>query len=145
MKLTDKQKAFCDYYIISLNATDSYKKSGYHYKNDNVAGVEAYKLLRNPKVKACIDDRLEKIASSRIATAQEVLEYLTSVVRGKQTEEMVIVEGIGDGCSKGNKIIKNVSIKEQVKAAELLGKRYTLFTDRQEIAGDVTVNVSLDD
>lgn len=51
VKLTIKQEAFCLEYAASGNATDAYKKAGYSVKNDRIAGVEAHKLLKNPKVK----------------------------------------------------------------------------------------------
>ena len=55
-KLTEKQKAFCREYIYDWNATRSYKAAGYSASNDNIAGVEAHKLLKNPKIAAYIEE-----------------------------------------------------------------------------------------
>ncbi|HHV03038.1 MAG TPA: terminase small subunit [Bacteroidales bacterium] len=141
MKLTDKQKAFCDYYIETLNATESYKKAGYKVKNDNTAAVNANRLLRNAKIKSYIDKRLKEIENDRIADAKEVMEYLTAVMRGEVEEEVVVVESTGDYTSEARKIKKQVSVKERNKAAELLGKRYALFTDKVNIDGNVGVQI----
>lgn len=141
MKLTDKQKAFCDYYIETLNATESYKKAGYKVKNDNTAAVNANRLLRNAKIKSYIDKRLKEIENDRIADAKEVMEYLTAVMRGEAEEEVVVVESTGDYTSEARKIKKQVSVKERNKAAELLGKRYALFTDKVNIDGNVGVQI----
>ena len=104
MKLTDKQKAFCDYYIETLNATESYKKAGYKVKNDNTAAVNANRLLRNAKIKSYIDKRLKEIENDRIADAKEVMEYLTAVMRGEVEEEVVVVESTGDYTSEARKL-----------------------------------------
>ena len=68
--------------------------------------------------------------SERTADAQEVLEYLTSVMRGNETEEVLI--GVGEGMQ--STIQKEVGAKDRLKAAELLGKRFALFTDKTEVA-----------
>ena len=99
-------------------------------------------MLRIAKVKTYIDEQLEKIHSEKTADAQEVLEYLTAVMRNEQTEEVVVVEGTGDGCSEARTMEKDTSIKDRVKAAELLGKRYSLFTDKMELAtGDIVLEI----
>jgi phage terminase small subunit len=141
VKLTDKQKAFCDYYIETLNATESYKKAGYKVKNDNTAAVNANRLLRNAKIKSYIDKRLKEIENDRIADAKEVMEYLTAVMRGEVEEEVVVVESTGDYTSEARKINKQAGVRERNKAAELLGKRYALFTDKVNIDGNVGVQI----
>ncbi|MEN3129631.1 terminase small subunit [Bacillus cereus] len=83
MKLTPKQQRFCDYYIETGNATEAYKRAGYSHKNDNVAGVEGKKLLRNPKIERYVREHMEAIRSPVIASQEEVLERLTSVLREK--------------------------------------------------------------
>ncbi|MEO5294317.1 terminase small subunit [Enterococcus cecorum] len=127
MKLTEKQKRFADEYIISGNATQSAIKAGYSSK---YANTNASKLLQNTTIKSYIDERLEELKSERTADAQEVLEYLTSVMRGNETEEVLI--GVGEGMQ--STIQKEVGAKDRLKAAELLGKRFALFTDKTEVA-----------
>lgn len=132
MKLTEKQKAFCDYYIESLNATESYKRAYPNIKNDNTAKAAASRLLTNVNLKNYIDDRLKELQSNRIAKAEEVLEYLTKVIRNEEEEEVVVTVNVGDFQTEVQKVKKELSAKDKIKAAELLGKRYRLFTDKVE-------------
>lgn len=127
MKLTEKQKRFADEYIISGNATQAAIKAGYSKKTANRIATENLSKL---VIKNYIDERLEELKSERTADAQEVLEYLTSVMRGKETEEVLI--GVGEGMQ--STIQKEVGAKDRLKAAELLGKRFALFTDKTEVA-----------
>lgn len=135
-KLTLKQKRFADEYIISANATAAAIKAGYSKKTARSIGQEN---LTKPDIKAYIDERLEKLESEKIATQEEVLQYLTSIMRGDQQEKTLI--SIGE---LGQKIVDiDVGAKDRIKAAELLGKRYRLFTDKVEmdVNSDVTINV----
>ena len=129
MKLTEKQKAFCDYYIESLNATESYKRA-YGCNNDATARTEGSKNLAKPNIKNYIDERMKEIEDKRIAKAEEVLEYLTKVIRNEEKEEVVVTVNVGD--FQTEKVKKELSAKDKIKAAELLGKRYRLFTDKVE-------------
>ena len=140
MKLTEKQKAFCDYYIESLNATESYKRA-YGCKNNGTARTEGSKNLAKPNIKNYIDKQLKQIESKRIAKAEEVLAFLSSSLRGEIDEEVVVVEGTGDGVSKTRIVTKQLSAKDRIKAAELLGKRYSLFTEKVDIEGNVGVTI----
>lgn len=129
MKLTLKQKAFADYYIQTGNATEAAIKAGYSKKTAAEAGSEN---LRKPHIKSYIDERLEQISSERIADAQEVMEYLTKIMRGQDVEEVIVVEGEGEGCSSARKMDKALNQKDRIKAAELIGKRYSMWTDKVE-------------
>ena len=131
MKLTEKQKAFCDYYIESLNATESYKRA-YGCNNDATARTEGSKNLAKPNIKNYIDERMKEIEDKRIAKAEEVLEYLTKVIRNEEEEEVVVAVNGGDFQTERKKVKKELSAKDKIKAAELLGKRYRLFTDKVE-------------
>lgn len=134
-KLSIKQKRFADEYIISGNAYQSAIKAGYskNYSKGNVV-----KLLENVSVKAYIDERLAEIDNRKIADQQEVLEYLTSVMRGEVTEPLTVLDG--DGYQKV--IDASPSVATRNKAAELLGKRYRIFTEKQEVevTGQVIFN-----
>ena len=92
--MTERQKIFADHYIISLNATEAYLKAYPKVKN-GTAEVNGSKLLRNTKVKAYIDEQLEKLKSERVADQQEVLEFLTAVMRGEITEPLLVLDGEG--------------------------------------------------
>ena len=129
MKLTEKQKRFCDEYLIDLNATQAAIRAGYSKKT---AFIIANENLKKPYIKGYIDERLKQLEDKRIAKADEVLKYLTSVMRNEIKEEVVVVEGKGDGCSSARTIKKDMSAKDRNKAAELLGKRDRLFVDKVE-------------
>ncbi|NFC87501.1 terminase small subunit [Clostridium botulinum] len=139
MKLTPKQKAFADYYIQTGNATEAAIKAGYSKKTARFIGNEN---LTKPYIKNYIDERMKQLEDERIAKANEVLQYLTRVIRGQETEEVVVTENIGDFMSEAKTIKKEIGAKDRIKAAELLGKRYRLFTDKVEIEGEVPVVIS---
>ena len=134
MALTEKQQRFCDEYLIDYNATQAAIRAGY---NEKTAYSQGQRLLKNVEIKAYIDEQLERIRSEKTAEAQEVMEYLTAVMRGDSESEVVVVEGCGDGCSEARRIKKAPDEKDRLKAAELLGKRYGLFTgtDKQSTEG----------
>lgn len=140
--MTDKQKKFCDEYIIDCNATRAYKAAYPNVKKDSSAAVCAAKLLRIAKVQEYINEQLEKISSEKIADAKEVMEYLTSVLRGESQSEIVIVEGCGDGFSEARRVNKAPDERERLKAAELLGKRYSLFKDNVQLEVEPVVIVN---
>lgn len=140
-KLTDKQMIFANEYLIDLNATRAYKKAYPNVKKDSVAASAAVRMLRNVKVKNYIDEQLKKIEDESIANATEVMKYLTSVMRNELTEEVVVVEGEGEGCSSARIVKKDISAKDRNKAAELLGKRYRLFTEKVEVDGVQQVQI----
>ena len=137
--LTEKQTAFCDYYIERLNATESYKRAYPNVTKQRTAESAGNRLLSNVEVKKYIDDKLKEIQSNRIAKAEEVLEYLTKVIRDEEREEVVVTVNTGDFQSEVRKVDKKLSAKDKIKAAELLGKRYRLFTEKVEANVDQVV------
>lgn len=139
--MTEKQKIFADEYIICLNATRAYKKAYPSVKKDEVARSNGSRLLTNANVKAYIDEQLEKLQSERVADQQEVMEYLTAVMRGKKTEPLLVLDGEGK-----QKVVDAIPpVQARTKAAELLGKRYRLFTDKVELDATVEQVVFEDD
>ncbi|WP_299267049.1 terminase small subunit [uncultured Leptotrichia sp.] len=138
MKLTEKQKRFADYYIETGNATESARRAGYKGKNlNNVASENLAKV----GVKSYIDEKLKILQDERTASAKEVLEFLTKSMRGELDEEVVVVEGTGDGTSEARTVKKQIGLRDRIKSAELLGKRYRLFTDKVEVDGVVPVMI----
>lgn len=131
--MTEKQKIFADEYIIDLNGIRAYKTAYPNIKNDNVAAARASKLLKMPEIKVYIQKRLDELADKRVAKQQEVLEYLTSVMRGQSESEVIVVEGCGDGMSQAVKVKKAPDERERLKAAELLGKRYGTWKEKLEV------------
>ena len=140
-KLTLKQKRFADEYIISGNATQSAIKAGYSKKT---AGVIAVENLEKPNIKAYIDKRLKELDDKAIAKQEEVLQYLTAVMRGQSKSAVVVIEGLGEGLSEARLINKTPDEKDRIKAAELLGKRYGAFTEKVDISGDMSLSIEVD-
>ncbi|MEE0327103.1 MAG: terminase small subunit [Butyricicoccus sp.] len=138
--MTEKQKRFCDEYLIDCNATRAYKAVYRNIKSDVVAATNGGRLLRNAEVQKYISDQAEKLRSEKTADAQEVMEYLTSVMRGESQSSVLCL--IGDGMQET--IEKRPDEKERLKAAELLGKRYGLYTDKVDIDADMELNISID-
>lgn len=137
-KLTLKQQRFADEYIISGNAYQSAITAGY---SENYAKGNVVKLLENVSVKSYIDEKLAELQSQKVADQQEVLEYLTSVMRGEKTEPLLVLDGEGT-----QKVVNAVPpVQARTKAAELLGKRYRLFTDKVELDATVEQVVFEDD
>lgn len=113
--MTEKQKRFCDEYLVDYNATQAAVRAGYSAKSAYSIGEEN---LRKPELKTYIDERLEQLHNERTATAQEVVEYLTAVLRNRAEAS-----------------------QNRLKAAELLGKRFGLFTDKVAVSGSGVVQI----
>lgn len=124
--MTEKQKRFADEYLIDTNATQAAIRAGYSKKT---AYSQGERLLKNVEVQKYIQERMNQLASEKVATADEVVRYLTSVLRGESQGEEIVVEGLGDGYSEARTMMKAPGERDKLKAAELLGKRYGLFKD----------------
>ena len=140
-KMTAKQRRFCEEYLIDLNATQAAIRAGYSKKTACSIGNEN---LMKPEIKRYIDERMAEKDKELIADQDEVLKYLTSVLRGKSRSSVVVVESTGDFCSEAREMEKAPDEKERLKAAELLGKRYGLYTDRIEQDIDMELNINID-
>ena len=150
-KLNEKQKRFCEEYLIDLNATQAAIRAGYSEKTAerasdwiNEAGQEKPSSKYKPELREYIDKRIESIRSDRTADAQEVVEYLTSVMRGESESEEIVLKGVGKGSQRIEKVQKKPSEKDKLKAAELLGKRFGMFKENVNVSGSVPV-VIVDD
>ena len=124
---------------MSRGLGDVYKRqairAGYSEKTAKQIGQEN---LTKPDLRAYIDERLAELKNERTADAQEVLEYLTAVMRGEYKEATLI--GVGEGAQAVVDI--DVGAKDRLKAAELLGKRHALFTDKVDLqTGDIVIKV----
>lgn len=138
MALTAKQKRFCDEYLVDLNATQAAIRAGYSKKTAYSIGVEN---LKKPEIKKYIEQRMAEKEKELIADQDEVLKYLTSVLRGESRSTEIVIEGIGEGMSEARTIKKEPSEKDKLKAAELLGKRYGLYTDKVDIDATEAVTI----
>ena len=125
MPLNERQKKFADYYIESLNAEQSAIKAGY---SERTARGHAHKLLQNVAIKEYIEERMEEHKTKRIADQEEILQFLSDVIRGKATGRLKV--GVGGGAEEV--IDEKPSMPERIRAAEQLGKRYGMWTDKVE-------------
>ena len=140
-KMTAKQRRFCEEYLIDLNATQAAIRAGYSKKNaQNIASEN----LAKPIIRKYIGAKMAKKDSELIAKQDEVLRYLTSVLRGESVGTEIVVEGTGGGCSEARTMQKEPSEKDRLKAAELLGKRYGLFTDKVDMNADAELTITVD-
>ena len=121
--LTKKERIFADEYIKTTNATQSAIKAGYA---ENSASATGSKMLRKPKVRQYIDAVMNERSKNTIATADEVLEYLTRVMCGEEKDAFGL----------------DVSVADRTKAAELLGKRHMLFTDKVKLDAEIEIDIS---
>lgn len=137
IKLTAKQQRFCDEYLISFNATQAAIKAGY---SEKTAYSQGQRLLKNVEVKAYLDEQKERIHSEKTADAKEVMEYLTSVLRGESSSSVLARDELG----AERVIIKPPDEKEKLKAAELLGKAHMMFTDKVQQEVDMDLNITVD-
>ena len=154
MALNDREKLFAEEYIKLGNAYQAALNAGYAKSTAKDASkwINPEENLKKPnektkykpEVREYINNRMEDHKSELIADQDEVLKYLTSVMRGKTTAEVVVVEGTGDGCSEARAMQKAPDEKERLKAAELLGKRYGLYTEKVEQQVDMELNISID-
>ena len=122
--MTPKQKKFCVEYLIDLNATQAAIRAGYSKKTARSLGQ---RLLTYVDVRNYIKDLRAKYFKKGIMTAEEVEYRLSKAGRGELKEEVIVVEGVGDGCSGARIVQKHLSARDQLKALELMGKRHRLF------------------
>lgn len=142
MALNEKQKQFYKEYIIDTNATQSAIRAGYSKKT---AYSQGQRLLKNVEGQKYLAELMAEKESKLIADQDEVLKYLTSVLRGESQSTEIVVEGIGDGMSEARTIDKAPSEKDRLKAAELLGKRYGLYTEKVDMDVNIPVMFSGED
>lgn len=132
-KLTIKQKKFVDEYIICGTAVTAYNNAGYTSPTKRKARFNASRLLSNENVKLAVQERMEALHNEKIADQKEVLSFLTAVMRGEEVEQTLI--GAGQGLQE--KTYLELSGKDRIKAAELLGKRYGTWTEKVEVNANV--------
>lgn len=156
-KMTAKQQLFCDEYLVDLNATQAAIRAGYSKKTARAIGQEN---LTKPYIKQYIEKRMAEKEEALIAKQDEVMKYLTSVMRREMSEHVVVTlteeksyyEPDANGTMRKKTEKKETSeiveiparLQDANKAAELLGKAYALFTDKLEADMDMELNVTVD-
>ncbi|MFC7364527.1 MULTISPECIES: terminase small subunit [Bhargavaea] len=136
MKLTEKQRRFADEYIRLGNATEAALNAGYSKKTARAIGSEN---LTKPDIKAYIDKRLDELKKESIAEQDEILQFLTKVLRGQAKGTELV------GLGMGEQAVEQVppTVSERTRAAELLGKRYMMWADKQQV--EVVVPTFIED
>lgn len=126
--LTPKREKFCQEMAKLGNQRQAYKKA-YNCKNMKTETIDnnAYMLMQNSEVRARLKELAEETKNKSIASAQEIQEFLTSVMRGEIKEECVVVESVGDYQSEARIIKKQVTPKDRTKAGETLAKMTGCF------------------
>lgn len=155
--MTEKQKRFCDEYLIDLNATQAAIRAGYSKKT---ARAIANENLTKPYIKEYIEKRMIEKEKELIADQDEVMKYLSAVMRREKTESVVVTLSKEQSTyvpdEKGT--MRKQTVKEDIaqvveiparlsdanKAAELLGKAYGLYTDKVETDIDMELNITVD-
>lgn len=156
MKLTEKQKRFADEYLIDLNATRAYKAAYPAVKKEDTAASAAARMLRNVKVKAYIDDKIQQRAERTEVTQDMVVKELAKIafanikdfvavevvendriVKVKPTSQ-ISADKVGAiaGIKQGANGIE-VKLNDKMKALELLGRHLGMFADKLELSGKV--------
>lgn len=125
-KLTVKQQKFADEYIISGNATQAALKAGYSKKTAKQMGAEN---LSKPYLVSYIDTQLKKLHDEKVDSQEQIMEFLSSVRRGEVTESVATAKGVYDNVP--------VAARDRIKAAELIGKRYAMWTDKQDLTATI--------
>ncbi len=138
-EITKKQKRFADEYLVDCNATQAAIRSGYSKKTAYSSGS---RILKNPVVKEYVEAQLEKLKDDRVADAKEVMIYLSDCLRGLTQSEIVVIESEGEGVTTARKILKAPEEKERLKAAELLGKRYSIFKENIDVKAGIPVIIT---
>lgn len=125
--MTAREMKFIEEYVISGNATRAAIAAGYSARCANRQG---YKLLRRPQICAEIKLRLEKISDAKLAETQEVMEYLTRVLRGEEKTVVVV--------ASGKKIEIPAPIAERIKAAHMILKRHGAYQQDMKVSVSAT-------
>ena len=148
--MTEKQKIFADEYLIDPNATRAYRVAYPSVKKDETAAAAAARMLRNVKVAAYIQDRMQERQKRTEITQDRVLQELAAIAFAKATDyaeiknECVRIKDTGDldeqqvraiaGIKEG-KFGVEIKLNDKEKALELLGRHLGMFKDKVEVSG----------
>ena len=158
MALTAKQKRFCDEYLIDFNATQAAIRAGY---SERTAYSQGQRLLKNVEVQKYLQERMAEKEKELIADQNEVMKYLSAVMRREKTESVVVTLSKEKSVyvPDANGTMRKQTVKEEIpqvveiparlsdanKAAELLGKAYGIYTDKVDMDENVPVIFSGED
>ena len=138
-KLNARQKKFVAEYIKSGgNAAQAYRNAGYKEK---YAERGAYQLKQKPEIKEYIEGITEAQEKAGVADAQEIMQYLTDVLRGKHESAEFAIIGIGKGRTDVKQIMRPPTEREMLKAAETLCRAKGLFKNEGPVNAGVLVQI----
>ena len=144
MALSVKQEKFCLEYAKTGNQRQAYLLAGYNVKSDEAADANASRLLRNANVKARLAELAEEAKNASIADIVEMQQALTSIIRKQMTEEVIVVESVGDYMTEARKMDKEPSIKDIINAINTLGKMQGAFIEKVQQEVDMDLNIVVD-
>ena len=137
MKLTAKQRRFVQEYLIDLNATQAAIRAGYSKNSARQVGTEN---LSKPSIKQAIEERLKQIDEEKTADAKEIREFWTKVMRGEEKDTVLRYDN--EGHQVETEI--DVSMKDRIRASELMGKSFAMFTDKVDSNIDMDLHIEVD-
>ena len=153
MTLTIKKKQVADDYIITGNKTESYLKFYKNIKNRETAAAAASRLFASQEMKDYIESKMEELDEELIADQREILRGLTRQFRREETDYQVVMikkpsfddDGNFLGIEERPEVLKlPTQNRDSIKAGELLGKRFGMWTDKVELESNNQV-VIIDD
>lgn len=137
--MTPRQEKFCREYIVDMNATQAAIRAGYKAQTAYSMGS---RLLKHVEIQRRIQQLRESYFDSTIASAKEAEAFLAQALRGEVQEEVIVTQSAGDGVSVTKIVRKQLPARDRIKAAELIGRRNSLFTDKVQVDGEVTISVA---
>lgn len=148
MKLSSKQKLFVDEYILDLNATQAAIRAGY---SEKTAYSQGQRLLKNVEIQTALKEHMEKKESDLIMKQDEILQRLTKQARREETDFKVVTlksKVISDGVIEEDDRVEIVQLptsnSDAIKALELLGKRYAMWTEKHQVDSETLVKFEYD-
>lgn len=144
MALPVKQEKFCLEYAKTGNQRQAYIKAGYNIKSDAATDAAASRLLRNVKVQERLAELAEEAKNASIADIVEMQQTLTSIIRKQMTEEVIVVESVGDYMTEARKMDKEPAIKDIINAITTLGKMQGAFIEKVQQEVDMDLNITVD-
>lgn len=148
--MNPKEKAFVNEYIINGgNAYQAALKAGYSKATakhayqwiDETTLNQTRRLPYKPYLREAIDARLKEIEDAKIADATEVMRYLTSVVRKEARSQVIVIEGVGEGCTEARLMEKPPDEREALDAAKTLAKIFGLEKNNMNVLAEVGVQI----
>ena len=139
--MTDKQKRFCDEYLIDLNATRAYKTAYPSIKKY----IEERMQERQERTEVTQDQVVKELAAIAFAKATDYAEVRDGQVIIKNTTDLsdMMVRAIA-GIKEGRNGVE-IKLNDKGKALELLGRHLGMFKDRMEVSGLEEEKSKLDD